>query len=108
MTQNRMENWQTFSRHMEEYIRDRTIEKYSTDGTEETDLMGITNSAIICVWNILKYAFRIWKRRMKRHDLEKIVHYAEMAWTLSKGELIGNDLSGREAAQQEVSRLATE
>jgi hypothetical protein len=93
MHQNRLKNWQTFSRHMEEYIRDRTIEKYSADGSGEADLMTITNSAIVCVWNILKYALRIWRGRMKRHDLEKIVHYSEIAWTMSQGELIGNGLN---------------
>lgn len=94
MPQNRLQNWQTFSQHMDKYISEQTIEKYSTDASGETDLMAITNSPIVCVWNILKYALRIWKGRMKRHDIEKIVHYAEMAWTMAEGGIIDNNLRG--------------
>ena len=28
---------------------------------------------------------------MKEHDIEKIVHYAEMAWTMSNGQMIKKD-----------------
>ena len=32
---------------------------------------------------------------MKPHDLEKIVHYAEMAWTMSEGNIIRNEEAGQ-------------
>lgn len=50
------------------------------------DLMAITKP-IVCVWNILKYSLRIWNGKMKKHDLEKVAHYAELAWTLAGGEI---------------------
>jgi hypothetical protein len=28
---------------------------------------------------------------MKTHDIEKIAHYAELAWTMSDGKVIKND-----------------
>ena len=33
---------------------------------------------------------------MKMHDLEKIAHYAELAWTISKGNLIKNESGEKE------------
>ena len=48
--------------------------------------MAITKP-IVCVWNILKYSLRIWNGKMKEYDLEKVAHYAELAWTLSGGEI---------------------
>ncbi|MCX5905370.1 MAG: hypothetical protein NTV89_18305 [Proteobacteria bacterium] len=88
-------NWQIFAKHMEEYIRKHTVEKYTADGNAGYDLMALTNSPLICIWNVLKYAFRIWKNRMKPHDLEKIVHYAEMAWTMAEGKIIRNGEAGQ-------------
>jgi hypothetical protein len=38
----------------------------------------------VCVWNILRYSLRNWNGKGKEHDLEKIAHYAELAWTLGK------------------------
>ena len=32
---------------------------------------------------------------MKPHDLEKIVHYAEMAWTMAEGSIIRNEEAGQ-------------
>lgn len=32
---------------------------------------------------------------MKMNDIEKIAHYSELAWTISKGNLIRNE-SGKE------------
>ena len=95
MAIDRIANWQRFSKHMEAYIREHTVEKYTADGNDGFDLMALTNSPIICIWNVLKYAFRIWKNRMKPHDLEKIVHYAEMAWTMSEGNIIRNEEAGQ-------------
>lgn len=36
----------------------------------------------IMLWNILKYALRLWTGAGKEHDFEKIAHYAQMAYTL--------------------------
>jgi hypothetical protein len=95
MAIDRIANWLKFSKHMEEYIHKETVEKYTADGNDGFDLMALTSSPVICIWNVLKYAFRIWKNRMKSHDLEKIVHYAEMAWTMSEGSIIRNEESGK-------------
>ena len=32
---NRVENWTRFSEHMEEYIRERTVKKYSVPGPKD-------------------------------------------------------------------------
>jgi hypothetical protein len=82
VSNNRIENWRKFSTHMEAYIRERTIEKYKMDETGDGfDLISISKPEI-CVWNILRYTLRIWNGKQKEHDLEKIAHYAELAWTL--------------------------
>ena len=86
MPVDRVENWKRFSAHMEEYIRDRTVEKYGFGdvgdaGKGAFDLMSITRPDV-CIWNILRYALRNWKGKGKEHDLEKIAHYAELAWTM--------------------------
>jgi len=31
---------------------------------------------------------------MKEHDLEKIAHYAELAWTMPGGEVVKNEMMG--------------
>jgi hypothetical protein len=70
---------------MEQYIAEQTIEKYQVDEKKGLDLMSLSNSEI-CVWNILRYALRMWKGKGKRHDVEKVAHYAEMSWTLNGGK----------------------
>lgn len=45
--------------------------------------MTITNSEV-CVWNILRYCLRNWNGKGKEHHLEKIAHYAELAWTMGE------------------------
>jgi hypothetical protein len=88
---NRIDNWRKFSAHMETYIRVRTIEKYKMDETGDGfDLMSISKPEI-CVWNILRYALRIWNGKQKEHDLEKIAHYAELAWTLPDGKKVSKN-----------------
>ena len=87
MPVDRVENWKKFSEHMEEYIREHTIEKYTMEKIDGLDLMSISKP-IICIWNILRYAVRIWNNRMKEQDIEKIAHYAELAWTLSGGKIL--------------------
>lgn len=85
MSVDRVENWRTFSAHMEAYIRDRTVAKYGVGRSGGMDLMSVTEPRV-CTWNVLKYALRLWNGKGKEHDLEKIAHYAELAWTLSGGE----------------------
>ena len=93
MNIDRVADWQEFSKHMEEYIRDQTVQKYGIDKSEQNgfDLMAITQSPIICVWHTLKYSLRIWNNHMKEKDIEKIAHYASLAWVFSKGKIIRND-----------------
>jgi len=45
----RVANWKKFSQHMEEYIRDCTVEKYRIENSGGFDLMSITRSPLICV-----------------------------------------------------------
>ena len=82
----RVENWKRFSEHMEQYIREKTVEKYGMGDAENQqktfDLMSISDQRV-CVWNLLKYSLRLWNLKGKGHDLEKIAHYAELAWTMS-------------------------
>jgi len=61
-----VENWKKFSEHMEEYIRDRTVEKYEFGDVGEGGfvLMTITRPDV-CVWNILRYALGI--HRLQHH-----------------------------------------
>jgi len=93
MNIDRVADWQEFSKHMEEYIRDQTVQKYGIDHSELNgfDLMAITRSPIICVWHTLKYSLRIWNNHMKEKDIEKIAHYACLSWCFSKGKIIKND-----------------
>ena len=49
------------------------------------DLMTITKPEV-CVWNILRYSLRNWNEKGKEHDLEKIAHYSEIAWTIGRKE----------------------
>jgi hypothetical protein len=34
---------------------------------------------------------RIWNGKQKEHDIEKIAHYADLAWTMSDEKVIKND-----------------
>ena len=76
----RVEEWKRFSEHMEEDIRDQTVEKYgrgnSTGGS--FDLMTITRPEV-CIWNIHRDSLRNWNGKGKEHDQEKIAHYAAQA-----------------------------
>ena len=93
MSIDRVENWKKFSRHMEEYIGTWTVEKYQVEDSGGCDLMSITKDIRICIWNILRYATRLWNGHAKDQDIEKIVHYCELAWTLSEGNILKNDNS---------------
>jgi hypothetical protein len=84
----RVEEWRRFSEHMEKYIREQTVQKYEMGNSAERstfDLMTITRPGV-CIWNILRYSLRNWNGKGKEHDLEKIAHYAEMAWTMGNGK----------------------
>jgi len=96
MAVDRLANWREFSQHMEEYTRERTVDKYGIENSGGFDLMSIGGSPFICVWHILKYSLRIWNNRMKEHDLEKIAHYAELAWSISGGKPLTNALNDTE------------
>jgi hypothetical protein len=94
MNNDRVANWEKFSMHMQDYIRDNTVKKYGVKNSGEAagfDLMSITRNPLICIWNILRYSLRIWNGKQKTHDIEKIAHYAELAWTMSDGKVIKND-----------------
>ena len=80
----RKKDWTDFSTYMHNEYLDRTIEKYSggitATGVPTPDLMHWTPT-IICYWNILKYVLRLWNAKGKGRELEKIAHYAQIAWT---------------------------
>lgn len=90
MTIDRVKEWNEFAKQVSDYISEFTVSKYgmgeNTKNKVDFDLMTFTEPRI-CVWNILKYAFRLFNNMGKRHDLFKIVHYAQMAYTLSSGDL---------------------
>ena len=89
MSADRVEEWKRFSEHMEKYIRDQTIQKYGMGDSPEVggfDLMTITRPEV-CIWNILRYSLRNWNGKGKEHDLEKIAHYAELAWTMGRAQI---------------------
>ncbi len=89
----RVENWRRFSQHMENHILQRTVQKYGIVNSGGFDLISITQDPRICTWNVLKYALRQWNGNGKDHDLEKIAHYAELAWTLSEGKVVESEES---------------
>ena len=80
----RVGNWDKFAKVVHDYIASFTTVKYGSGQT--VDLMHFTPPHI-SIWNVLKYAIRIWNGKPKRHDLLKIAHYIEMAWTYSEGDV---------------------
>jgi len=54
--------------------------------------MSITRGQLICVWHILNYSLGIWNNRGKEYGLEKIAHYADLAWAMSGGEVVRNEM----------------
>lgn len=81
----RVSDWDEWSKIMRNYIQEKTVSKYGQDQLS-FDLMVITEPRI-CIWNIFKYALRLWLNSGKVNDLHKICHYSQMAYTLSKGDL---------------------
>lgn len=69
-----LENWSKFSTYMYNRYLPRTIGKYGDSRLEDV------TSQDTRYWNIIRYATRLMAGRGKKHDLEKIVHYAQMAW----------------------------
>jgi len=72
--EDQVENLKKFAEHVEAYIRDRTVEKYSVKISGETagfDLMSISQNPLICVWNILRYSQRIWNGKQEPIILRK-------------------------------------
>ena len=89
--EDRVENLKKFAEYMEKYIQERTVEKYGVKNSGEAagfDLISITRNPLICIWNILRYSLWIWNGKQKDHELEKIAHYAESAWTMSGGKVV--------------------
>ncbi len=74
----RIQEWRSFSQMMENYIRERTLQKYGMD--DSLDLMTFTDIGVV-IWNILKYALRLHNGKSKEHDILKIAHYACFAWS---------------------------
>lgn len=75
----RIGDWQKFGDIMEKYI-EGPQKKYGS-AMKFNDLCHYTGLRIM-LWNILKYALRLWNGSGKEHDFEKIAHYAQMAHTL--------------------------
>jgi hypothetical protein len=71
----RLGDWKSFSKKMEAYI-EVPQKKYGTE-LKFNDLCHYTGLRIM-LWNILKYALRLWSGCGKEHDFEKIAHYAQM------------------------------
>lgn len=80
----RVKDWNEFAQYMSHYIEDKTVAKYGKK--TGIDLMAMTDPHI-CTWNVLKYSIRLFNNGGKRYDLEKIIHYSQMAVTLSGGDL---------------------
>jgi hypothetical protein len=77
----RLRDWGTFNERMGEYIKIPQL-KYGSS-LKFNDLCHYTGLRVM-VWNILKYALRLWSGSGKKHDFEKIAHYTQMAWTLKE------------------------
>lgn len=73
----RIGDWKKFAKAMEAYI-ETPQKKYGTE-MKFNDLCHYTGLRIM-LWNILKYALRLWSGAGKEHDFEKIAHYAQMSW----------------------------
>jgi len=78
---NRLQQWQAFSQHMGRYIANKTESKYNAGSLDLiTMCMERPEGRTICLFNIIKYALRMFNGHGKEHDLEKIVHYASILW----------------------------
>lgn len=78
---NRVKDWDVFAKYMHDYIEKYTVSKYQ--GDDKFDLISIMEP-MDCIWTILRYALRMFRRRGKKYDIQKIAHYAQIAFTKSK------------------------
>jgi hypothetical protein len=78
--QTTIKGWRKFAVYMEKQYLPNTIPKYGDSRLEDV------TSQETRYWNIIRYATRLMAGRGKRHDLEKIVHYAQMAWEHERKE----------------------
>jgi hypothetical protein len=78
---NRVKDWDEFSKYMHDYIEKYTVSKYQ--GDDKYDLIAIMEP-MDCIWTILRYALRMFRRKGKKYDIQKIAHYAQIAWSKSK------------------------
>lgn len=76
----RIGDWKKFSTHMVEYLT-IPVKKYGAEN-KFNDLLHYTGLRVMC-WHLLKYSLRLWLGFGKRHDFEKIAHYAQMGRTLA-------------------------
>ena len=92
----RVADWDKFAQEIHDYIDEFTINKYGGN-EEDFDLMSVTEPRI-AIWNVFKYVWRLWKKRGKRNDIYKIVHYAQIAWTQANGDMKSLGIIGEEEA----------
>jgi hypothetical protein len=90
----RIGDWKEFSSIMEKYIEVPQT-KYGTN-LKFNDLCHYTGLRVM-LWNILKYALRLWSGAGKENDFQKIAHYAQMAFILKerqkrKAPFFNNDI----------------
>lgn len=78
----RIANWKEFSDYMENEYLSEPIKKYS--GAQGMNDLCFYTGLRIMLWNVLKYALRLWNGSGKKNDFEKIAHYIQMAWTLKQ------------------------
>jgi hypothetical protein len=71
----RIKDWKEFGSIMEKYIETPQT-KYGTN-LKFNDLCHYTGLRVM-LWNILKYALRLWSGAGKENDFQKIAHYAQM------------------------------
>jgi hypothetical protein len=78
----RAKSFLSFASHVADYIDDYTVPKYGDSGKDLCS--GYTFEQ--CMREIAKYAARNISKHGKRHDIEKIVHYAQMAYDIKLRE----------------------
>lgn len=104
----RLGDWRRFSAMMEEYIQGPQ-KKYGGE-LQFNDLCHYTGLRIT-LWNVLKYALRLWNGNGKEHDFEKMAHYSQMGWTLKEQQgreapFFHNDIEGDYVVVRKVNRQA--
>lgn len=85
MSRTKLEELEFWNGLMREYISNITDPKYNV--VDDMDILDVMEDPRICIWSIIKYAWRIWKYKGKTNDLFKISHYAMRAYYLCNGDL---------------------